>query len=370
MAMQVKMAELAIDGVKAAGEVVEDMGSASIEGASITTGYDYARQKLEKEAEVREEVNPWQLLRQGALGLTFGGILGGGLGYAAGKWADKMATAAIKRAKDAMGEDTPFRDIPHENLVGDKLYPYKESDSWIKSFTVLTISDKVKLSLVNDITQNIVIQQNFFKEREYQYNYNPMEALESGEEYTHVSIDTLVKEDYEFEFQLLEYEDELDYGTPREDSIVWLQIGLMPKSKTKFLNTRAIIEEYGINPYFEALGTDEITFNGPGTSAKIANKMFGRPLTYEIGHQYSDYNAYGPYVWQWGKTDLEGKVSFNVSFNKDFLDDFTEIFGLMEGFNSIDDVVLYIRAFSSYFDWDDFAIDSPDQYIASKDGSV
>ena len=93
--------------------------AASIEGASITTGYDYARQKIEKEAEVREEVNPWQLLRQGALGLTFGGILGGGLGYAAGKWADKMATAAIKRAKDAMGEDTPFRDIPHENLVGD-----------------------------------------------------------------------------------------------------------------------------------------------------------------------------------------------------------------------------------------------------------
>ncbi|KKM90989.1 hypothetical protein LCGC14_1233060, partial [marine sediment metagenome] len=47
--------------------------------------------------------------------------------------------------------------INYENVNGDKLYPYIENDNWMKSFTVLTIPDKVKLSLVNDITQNIVI---------------------------------------------------------------------------------------------------------------------------------------------------------------------------------------------------------------------
>lgn len=92
--------------------------AAGIEGGAITTGYDYARQKIEVEAEAKEKVDPWQLLKMGALGVGFGGILGGGLGYAAGKWADKIAAAVKKRAADAIG-DTPFKDIPHENLVGD-----------------------------------------------------------------------------------------------------------------------------------------------------------------------------------------------------------------------------------------------------------
>ncbi|KKK81397.1 hypothetical protein LCGC14_2813870, partial [marine sediment metagenome] len=263
-----------------------------------------------------------------------------------------------------------FVNITYKTGDGNIIYPYKESNKWAKPFTIVTYPKKVKLTMVDDFTQDMAIEKEFIEEREYIFNQDPAEALEAGEEYTRVSIDALVKEDYEFTFQLLEYEDELDFGTPRKDSIVWLQIGLMPKSKTKFLNTRALIKEYGVNPYFESLGTEEVTFRGPGTSAIGANKMFGRPLTYELGHQYSDYNAYGPYVWQWAKTDRTGKVTFNVSFNKDFLDDFTEIFGVMEGFNSVEDIVLYIRAFSSNFDWDDFAIDSPNQYIGSKDGDI
>ena len=42
----------------------------------------------------------------------------------------------------------------------------------------------------------------------------------------------------------------------------------------------------------------------------------------------------------------------------------------MEGFKSIEDIALYTRAFTSEFDWDGFAIDTPDLYLCSKDGDV
>ncbi|MBA7670900.1 hypothetical protein ES703_79047 [subsurface metagenome] len=123
--------------------------------------------------------------------------------------------------------------------------------------------------------------------------------------------------------------------------------------------------------YFESLGTEEITFAGPGTSALGTNKMFGRPLIYELKHQYSNYSAYGPFIWAYGITDESGHVSFEVSLDHDFLSDFFEIWGSMEGFNSIEDIVLYIRAFTmSDFVWDDMAIDSPNQYLCSKDDTV
>ena len=60
-------------------------------------------------------------------------------------------------------------------------------------------------------------------------------------------------------------------------------------------------------------------------------------------------------------------VTFNVSFDFDYLKDFTDIFGSMEGFDSIEDITLYIRAFSSYFNWTEMAIDTPDQYLCSKE---
>ncbi|KKN58657.1 hypothetical protein LCGC14_0549880, partial [marine sediment metagenome] len=257
--------------------------------------------------------------------------------------------------------------INYTDDAGNNVYPYKESNKWIKTFTITTIPDKVKLEIVEDITQDIVINQDFIKEREYIFNLNPSETLESGEEYTRVMIDALVKEEYELKFKLSEYEGETDVGTPVNNSIVWLHLGLMPKSKTKFLNDRALIDEYGIKPYFESLGTEEVTSRGPGTGA---NKMFGRPLTYELDNYNSNYSAYGPIIWTYGITNEFGEVSFNVSLDRDYLEMFTEIFGWMEGTSSVEDIVLYIRAFSSNFDWDEFKIDTPNQYLGSKDGTV
>jgi hypothetical protein len=148
---------------------------------------------------------------------------------------------------------------------------------------------------------------------------------------------------------------------------VWLHVGLLPKSENKFLNDKAIIDDLGVSPYFEALGTEEITFIGPGEAPE---KMFGRPLTYELKGYNTDYSAYGPFLWTYDITNELGIASFEVSFDHDFIEDFVNIFGSMEGFNSIEDVVLYIRAFTTYFEWEDFAIDTPDQYICSKDGTI
>ncbi|KKN72007.1 hypothetical protein LCGC14_0414890, partial [marine sediment metagenome] len=260
-----------------------------------------------------------------------------------------------------------FVNIDYVDNRGNYIYPYKESNKWIKSLTIKTIPNRVRLEIVQDITQDIVIDQNFIKEREYLFNLNPAEMIESGEEYTRVMIDALVKEEYEIKLKLLEYDSETDPGTPVNDSIVWLHLGIMPKSKTQFLNDRALIEEYNMVPYFESLGTEEITFKGPGTSA---NKMFGRPLTYELDTYNSNYSAYGPLIWTYGITNEFGEVSFNMTFDKEYLEMFMDIFGSVEGISSIEDISFYIRAFSSYFDWDEFIIDTPSQYLSSKDGIV
>ncbi|MHA2338680.1 MAG: hypothetical protein ACXACX_15335 [Candidatus Hodarchaeales archaeon] len=260
-----------------------------------------------------------------------------------------------------------FVDMDYEDESGNKVYPYAESTKWVKPFTIVSIPDKRKLELVEDLSQNIAITQDFINEREYQFNYNPTEMLESGEEYSRVLIDALVREEYEFTFRLQNYEDELDKGTPINNSIVWLHVGLLPKSKDKFLNTRAFVDEYGINPYFESLGTEEVTFLGPGLGP---DKMFGRPLTYELDTFNTNYSAYGPYIWAYGVTNELGEVTFDVSLDQEYLEAFMDIFGSVEGINSIEDVVLYIRAFSSHFDWDAFAIDTPSEYICSKDGMV
>ncbi|MFW9969076.1 MAG: hypothetical protein ACFFDF_02670 [Candidatus Odinarchaeota archaeon] len=263
-----------------------------------------------------------------------------------------------------------FNIINYKNQFGNNIYPYIESNKWVQPITVVTIPDKVMLEMVEDITQDMVVEQQFIEERKYLFNYNPVEALEAGEEYTKVMIDALAKEEYEFTFKLSSYENELDEGTPIEDSIVWLQCALLPKSKTKFLNERAIIDQYEIHPYFESLGTEEITFRGPGDSTVGANKMYGRPLTYDLEYYNTNYSAYGPYYWMYAITNERGEATFKISFDHQYLKDFTDIFGSMEGFNSVEDVVLYIRAFSSYFEWEDFIIDSPDQYLCSKDGQV
>ncbi|KKL53953.1 hypothetical protein LCGC14_2270260, partial [marine sediment metagenome] len=260
-----------------------------------------------------------------------------------------------------------FLSIDYIDENGNFIYPYKESGKWVKPLTITTIPNRVKLEIVQDITQDIVIDQDFIKKREYIFNRNPAEMIESGEEYTRVMIDALVKEEYEITFKLLEYESETDPGTPINNSIIWFHLGLMPKSRTQFVNDRVIIDEYGISPYFESLGTEEITFRGPGTGA---NKMFGRPLTYELNNYQANFSAYGPIIWTYGITNEFGEISFNMTFDKEYLSMFSDIFGSIEGITSIEDISLYIRAFSSYFDWDDFAIDTPNQYLGSKDGIV
>ncbi|KKK95333.1 hypothetical protein LCGC14_2673870, partial [marine sediment metagenome] len=242
------------------------------------------------------------------------------------------------------------------------IYPYVEANNWAKPITVITIPDQVKLTMVTDPTENIVISQKYYDERVYNYNYNPLETLGKGEEYTKVVIDAIVKEDYSFTYKLTNSEDK-----PINNSVVWLQIGFTPKAETGYINERMVIDDLQISPYFEALGTEEVTFRGPG---EYPNKLYGRPLTYELQYLNTNYSAYGPYYWMYALTDEFGEVTFEVSFDHDYINDFTNIFGSREGFNSIENVVLYTRAFSADFDWDDFAIDSPDQYIASKDGNV
>ncbi|MHA2032535.1 MAG: hypothetical protein ACW99Q_24465, partial [Candidatus Kariarchaeaceae archaeon] len=174
-------------------------------------------------------------------------------------------------------------------------------------------------------------------------------------------VDAFSKENYTFTFKLSSFEDK-----PVNGSIVWLHIGFVPKSKSSFLNERAFVDDTGISPYFESLGTEEITSRGPGEGA---NKMFGRPLLYELEYG-GNYSAYGPYQWVYGVTNEFGEVTFDVSFEEEYINDFMDIFGSIEGINSVEDIVLYIRAFSSYFDWNEFKIDDPEQYLCSKDGEI
>ncbi|KKL17888.1 hypothetical protein LCGC14_2481030, partial [marine sediment metagenome] len=119
---------------------------------------------------------------------------------------------------------------------GNFIYPYKESSKWVKTFTITTVPNRVRLEIVQDITQDIVIDQDFIKEREYLFNKNPAEMIESGEEYTRVLIDALVKEEYEITFKLLEFDSDTDMGTPVKNSIIWVHLGFLPKAKTQFIN--------------------------------------------------------------------------------------------------------------------------------------
>ncbi|GAH51371.1 unnamed protein product, partial [marine sediment metagenome] len=96
--------------------------------------------------------------------------------------------------------------ITYEDQDVGKIYGIKESNKWVKYFTITTIPEKVKLTMVEDPTQNMVINQKFYEEREYFFNYNPLEALEKDEEYTKVMIDALAREDYEFTYKLTDFE--------------------------------------------------------------------------------------------------------------------------------------------------------------------
>ncbi|MHA1267750.1 MAG: hypothetical protein ACTSRS_21115 [Candidatus Helarchaeota archaeon] len=218
------------------------------------------------------------------------------------------------------------------------------------------------MKMIDDPRQNIAIVQKFYKEREYQYNFNPMETLEKGEEYTRLFLDAILGDDYEFSFKLTTFEDKPVAGIP-----VWLYVGFVPKSKTKFLNERAIIEGTSLHPYYESFGTDDLSFVGPGEGP---NKMFGKPLLYDLEYQYDGFNKHGPYIWTYQITDVHGEVSFNVSLDKDFLIDFFKIFGTIEGIKSIEDIYLYVRAFVARDDWSGMAISSPNQYLCSNEGDV
>ncbi|KKK96304.1 hypothetical protein LCGC14_2664100, partial [marine sediment metagenome] len=235
------------------------------------------------------------------------------------------------------------------------IYPYTNSSNWKKTFQITTIPKKVKLEMVDFATQNMVVSQEFIESREYLFNTNPSEALEQGEEYTAIQIDVLAREDYEFTYKLTDYTD-----SPINNSIVWMQLGFMPKSESKFLNDRAIIEELEANPYYESLGTELISSIGPGEGP---NKMFGKPLTYQTKDTTG---YYGPYVWDYRVTDEFGEVSFDISFDNDYLSDFVKIFNSMSSIQSVDDLVMYLRVFSANFDRNTFKFENPEQYIGSK----
>ncbi len=153
--------------------------------------------------------------------------------------------------------------------------------------------------------------------------------------YGHLQIDALVKESYKLKFKLTNLTDD-----PISNSIMWMHLGFMPQSKTKFLN-----------------------FHGP---AMAPNEMFEKPLIY----QCYDGDYYGPYWWIYGVTDEFGVATFNISFNHDYLSDFIDIWGSIEGITSIEDIFLYMRVFSAPFNWSDLAIDNPEQYVCSRNGDV
>ncbi|MHA1280183.1 MAG: hypothetical protein ACTSQ8_23590, partial [Candidatus Helarchaeota archaeon] len=139
-----------------------------------------------------------------------------------------------------------------------KRYAYKESDKWFKNFKIITTPKKVKLEMADFTTQNIVVSQSFTENRKYYFSSNPAETLEKGEEFTSIQIDALAREDYRFTFKLTDFSE-----NPIKDSICWMHIGFMPKSKTKFLNEKAIIEGTEDHPYYESLGTHPLSL-GPG----------------------------------------------------------------------------------------------------------
>ena len=254
---------------------------------------------------------------------------------------------------------------------GYKKYPYKESDSYERLFQITTNPRKVRLDFLDDPTEmDMVVSKQFHDAREYQFNRNPAEMHEIGEEYLEFQADLLVKDEYTFNFRLSEVDEEWKANKGANNSIVWLHIGFMPKSETQFLNERAYIEKFNSSMYWESLGTHEVTFKGPGEGL---NKMFGRPTLFETRTNPEQF--YGPYYWGYGLTDSAGEVSFDVSFDQDYIQDFFNIFGTLESFNSIDDVVLYMRAFSTPFgysdlNWSNFALHNSENYVCSQNGTI
>ena len=247
--------------------------------------------------------------------------------------------------------------ISYTDAEVGSLYSHVSSTEWIQEFSIITIPREVSLQLIEDLGQNMLIDPIYDDSRDYLLNYNPLEALETGEEYTHVKIDARVNDDITFKFLVTDGE-----GKVLENIPVWLHMGFMPKSESQFINDRAIVEETGGAVYFESLGTDQVTFEGPGEGP---NKMFGRPLTYELANPTEAYSAYGPTIWTHIISDSSGFAEFNFAFDEDYIANFIDIFGLLDTVSSIEDMPLYFRAFVSDFEWDEFAIENPEQYICS-----
>jgi hypothetical protein len=251
-------------------------------------------------------------------------------------------------------------EIHGEPITYVNKYPYQHG-AWTHDIRITTEGRKTKLKMVDYAQQPMVVSQSFLRERDYKFNKNPLEALEEGEEFTSLSLDVLAKEDYTFSYKLTDWDD-----TPIKDAVVWMHIGLMPKSKSGFINERAVIGD-GTPIYYDSLGTELLTSKGPGDGP---NKMFGKPLTNEIEYPNTQRTSYAPYWWQYAVTNEFGEASFDVSFDQDFMRDFADIFGTIEGINSIEDVVLYHRVFTAPFEWDDMKIENEEQYVCSSDGEV
>ncbi|TXT67760.1 MAG: hypothetical protein BAJALOKI1v1_10023 [Promethearchaeota archaeon] len=241
---------------------------------------------------------------------------------------------------------------------GRKRYAHKEGE-WTNDFRIITIPKQVRLTLVEDPTQPTVIFQDHTEDKHYQFNRNPMETLEEGEEYTALQMDLSAKKTYMFKYQLVD-----TFDKPIINSIVWLQIGFMPKSATQFLNPRAIIED-GTSIYYESLGTELYTSRGPGEGV---HKMYGAPTLFDLAEPQGEFTQYGPYVWTYCKTNAFGIAEFDISFDQHFVEDFNTIFGQEHAIESVDDIVLYHRAFSSYFKWDEMVMD-PTTLICSESTS-
>ncbi|MEJ2248102.1 MAG: hypothetical protein P8Y97_00400 [Candidatus Lokiarchaeota archaeon] len=241
------------------------------------------------------------------------------------------------------------------------IYLHKATNKWFKNFRIVTKPTPTSLEMVDFETDNeMVVFQKHYESRTYQYTFNPLDAMEKGEEYTYVQIDTLYKNTYHFTFKLTDKV----FGAGIPNKAVWLQIGFVPKSETEFMNPSLELED-GTNPYYESIGTDSLTWIGPGVAP---NKMYNRPLLYNLAQQDENTTLYGPYIWAYAITDNFGKVTFEITFDEEYLDQFQRIFG--KSVNSIEEISLYIRAFSSMFDWDDFALNQLDYTLCSESENI
>ncbi|MHA1280272.1 MAG: hypothetical protein ACTSQ8_24120 [Candidatus Helarchaeota archaeon] len=233
-------------------------------------------------------------------------------------------------------------------------YAYKESNAWTKDFRIRTLPEPTQLMMVNYESMPLVVSQYHHPERKYILNSDPFVTLEKGEEYTQIQIDA-VRESYEFSFKLTSDD------VPIEGAVVFLQIGYTPNAETGYENTHAINSENNAHPYYEALGVNLLTREGPG----INHNMFARPLTYSTWKG----TRYGPYIYQFSLTDESGIASFTVNFDNDYLTDYTNIFGNLP-VDSIDDIPMYIRVWSAPVLWNDMLLPNNNELICSKNGDI